>query len=145
MNILLAVDLSEATDKVVEAARGVAELTGASIHVLHVVEAGPDYAANNDDVELAQARVAADFPLEHSRVKSIVDKLVDDGFDASICLRRGPAVKIALEEAERLEAGLIVVGSHGHGAVYSVLIGSFSTGVIHKSGLPVLVVPVREI
>lgn len=144
MNILLAVDLSDATDKVVEAARGVADLTGASIHVLHVVEAEPDYLALTDDAELVQARIAADFPLEYSHVKGIVDQLLEDGFDATVCLRRGPAVKLALEEADRLKAGLIVVGSHGHGAVFNALVGSFSTGIIRKSGLPVLVVPVQE-
>lgn len=144
MNILVAVDLSDATDKVVEAARGVADLTGVSIHVLHVVEAGPDSIADNDDAEQAQARVARDFPLEFSRVKSIVDTLQDDGFDASICLLRGPAVSSALKAAERLQAGLIVVGSHGRSAVFSVLVGSFSTGVIRKSEVPVLVVPIRE-
>jgi nucleotide-binding universal stress UspA family protein len=144
MNILLAVDLSDATDKVVEAARGVADLTGATIHVFHVVEAGPDYFSGINGIELTQDRIATDFPLEHSRVKTIVDKLVDDGFDASMCLRCGQAVKLALQEADRLEAGLIVVGSHGHGAVFSVLIGSFSTGIIRKSVIPVLVVPIRE-
>lgn len=144
MNILVAVDLSDATDKVVEAARGVADLTGVSIYVLHVVETDPDYVADNNDAELAQARAANDFPIEHSHVKSIVDRLRDDGFDASICLRRGPAVKSTLEVADRLEAGLIVVGSHGRSAVFSALVGSFSTGIIRKSEIPVLVVPVRE-
>ena len=48
-------------------------------------------------------------------------------------------------EAEILEAGLIVIGTHGHGAVYDVLIGSYSAGIIRKSKLPVLVVPVRNI
>jgi nucleotide-binding universal stress UspA family protein len=38
MNILVAIDLSPASAKIVEAARGVAELTSASVFVLHVAE-----------------------------------------------------------------------------------------------------------
>ena len=54
------------------------------------------------------------------------------------------SVDATLKEADILEAGLIVVGTHGHGAVYNVLIGSYSEGIIRKSKLPVLVVPVRK-
>ena len=59
-------------------------------------------------------------------------------------MARGPGVTTTLKEAEELQAGLIVVGTHGHGAVYDALIGSYSAGVIRKSKLPVLVVPIRN-
>lgn len=143
MNILVAVDLSEASDLVIEAARGVADLTGASIYVLHVVEADPEIVANSADPEEAQARIARDFPLEHQGVSALVEKLEEEGLDANSWLARGPGVVTTLKEAARLEAGLIVVGTHGHGAVYDALIGSYSAGIIRKSKLPILVVPVR--
>jgi len=59
-------------------------------------------------------------------------------------LVRGPTVDTTLKEAKNLKAELIVVGAHGHGAVYDVLIGSYSAGIIRKSTLPVLVVPIRD-
>ena len=144
MNILVAVDLSKATAKVIEAARGVADLTGARVHVLHVVEAEADFVGNSTIAELAQAQVAKDFPKEYSQVNSLTQKLQDEGLDASTCLVRGPGVQTTLREAKRLEAGLIVVGTHGHSAVFDVLIGSYSAGIIRKSKLPILVVPVKE-
>jgi nucleotide-binding universal stress UspA family protein len=143
MNILVAVDLSQSTAKVIEAASGIAELTGASIHVLHVVEADADFIGDNAVAEIHQAQVARDFPLEYNSVKTLVEKLNSDGLEASTCLVRGPAIATTLREADRLEVGLIVVGTHGRGAVYDVLIGSYSAGVIRKSKLPVLVVPMR--
>jgi nucleotide-binding universal stress UspA family protein len=53
-------------------------------------------------------------------------------------------VETTLKEAESLKAELIVLGSHGHGAVYDVLVGSYSAGIIRRSKLPVLVVPIRD-
>lgn len=144
MNILVAVDLSSATDVVIEAARGVADLTGVSIYVLHAVETEADFICPEGDLETVQTHIAGEFPLEHSRVKAIADQLLDDGLDASAVLVCGSGVEPTLKHADMLDAGLIVVGTHGHGAVYDVLIGSYSVGIIRKSRLPVLVVPVRE-
>ena len=144
MNILVAVDLSPASDVVVEAARGVAELTGVSMYILHAVEADPDFMCPEGDPETRRTLVAREFPLEHGRVQAIAEKLQDDGLDASALLVCGSGVDTTLREAETLEAGLIVVGTHGHSAVYDVLIGSYSSGIIRKSKLPVLVVPVQE-
>ena len=69
---------------------------------------------------------------------------LDDGLYAEPLLVCGHAVDTTLKEADILEAGLIVVGSHGHGAVFDVLIGSYSSDIIRKSKLPVLVVPIRD-
>jgi nucleotide-binding universal stress UspA family protein len=145
LNILVAVDLSPATDAVVEAARGVAELTGVSVHILHAVETEADFICPEGDPETRRIRVAKEFPMEHGRVQMLANRLLDDGLDASASLVCGSGVETTLKEAEILEAGLIVIGTHGHGAVYDVLIGSFSAGIIRKSKLPVLVVPVRNI
>ena len=144
MNILVAVDLSAATEKILEAARGVAEISGVSMHVLHVIESEPDYIGYDVDSEFIRGKVAEDFPLEHRGVQTLAEKLQDDGFDATALLACGPAVATTLKKADSLKAGLIVVGTHGHGAVYDVLIGSYSAGIIRKSRLPVLIVPIRE-
>lgn len=144
MNIIVAVDLSPASEKVIEAAHGIADLTGASIYVLHVIETEADYAAFADSPDFRHEKVARDFPLESSAVEALVEKLQDDGLDANALMVRGPAVEMTLAEADRLNAGLIVVGTHGHNAFYDVLIGSVSTGIIRKSKLPVLVVPARS-
>jgi nucleotide-binding universal stress UspA family protein len=49
-----------------------------------------------------------------------------------------------LKEAADLDIDLIVVGSHGHGAMYQLLVGSISEGVLRRSNRPVLVIPTHE-
>ena len=144
MNILVAVDLSPASVKIVEAARGVADLTGASVYVLHVAEPEPDFVGYDAGPEVVRTQVAEELHREHQEVQDLAESLRNSGLDATALLIQGPTVETTLKEAEKLKAGLIVVGTHGHGAVYDVLVGSYSAGIIRKSTLPVLVVPCRE-
>jgi nucleotide-binding universal stress UspA family protein len=46
-----------------------------------------------------------------------------------------------LEVAEETDAELIVMGTRGHTAVQSALLGSVSNGVVHHTERPVLIVP----
>jgi nucleotide-binding universal stress UspA family protein len=66
------------------------------------------------------------------------------GIDATALLIQGPIVETTLKEAERLKAEMLIVGSHGYGAVYDLLVGSISRGILKHSKIPVLVVPVQD-
>ncbi len=57
-------------------------------------------------------------------------------------LVRSAPVPALLDAAK--DAALIVVGSRGHGQVVGALLGSVSNGVLHRSTIPVAVVPHRE-
>jgi len=144
MSILVAVDLSPASEKVVEAAGRVAKLTNAAVYILHTAEPEPDFVGYDAGPEVVRTQVAQELRQEHRDVQALAGKLRNDGIDATALLVRGPTVETTLKEAESLKADLIVVGTHGHGAVYDVLIGSYSAGIIRKSKLPILVVPIRE-
>lgn len=52
----------------------------------------------------------------------------------------GSAKKMIIKTAEKWEADLIVVGSHGYGFIERLLLGSVSDAVIHHSPCSVLVV-----
>ena len=54
-----------------------------------------------------------------------------------------PADEI-ISSARELGAGLVVMGSHGHGALYHLFTGSVVTGVLRRIECPALVVPLRQ-
>ena len=62
------------------------------------------------------------------------------GVTAHAELLRGDAVDEIVAYADTIDADLIVVGSRGHGALASALLGSISRGVLHEARRPVLVV-----
>ena len=54
---------------------------------------------------------------------------------------QGSTPETIAREAERLNADLILLGSHGHGAIRRALLGSVSEHVLHHANRPLLIVP----
>ena len=145
MNILVAVDLSGASQKILNYVKTLALDLSAKVWLLYAekpdlgfVGLGPGRPQSVLD------KVAHDFKEKREELQNEADKLQDSGIDAESLLVQGVAVEVILDEASKLNIELIVVGSHGHGAVYHMVIGSVSEGVLHRSSCPVLVVPTHE-
>jgi nucleotide-binding universal stress UspA family protein len=62
------------------------------------------------------------------------------GVTAHARLLRGDPVDEIVAYGDTIDADLMVVGSRGHGALASALLGSVSRGVLHEARRPVLVV-----
>ena len=145
MELLAAVDFSDSTEKVIENARNISKSFNAKMWLIHVAEPDPDfvgYAAGPPQTE--RDAVASRFCAEHKSLQQYAEKLRAEGIDCVALLVQGSTVETILHEAEKLSVGMIVVGSHGRGALMRVLVGSTSEGVLHRSSLPVLVVPTHK-
>lgn len=55
-----------------------------------------------------------------------------------------PAAEALLDAAGRHSADLIAVGTHGEGAISGTLLGSTSYRLVHRSRMPLLIVPLRD-
>ena len=92
----------------------------------------------------AREALAKKFHKEHREIQAIADRLRRDGLEATALLVHGPTVETILQEAEDLDVDMIVVGSHGHGAMYKLLMGSVTKEILRKSPYPVLMVPTHN-
>ena len=144
LKILVAVDLSDATGKVMRATEYLAKATQGDVRLLHVAEAEPDFVGYDAGPEVVRDQVAKEFRDEHRQVQEHADALRQAGVSAKALLIQGPIIETVLSEAKRFEADLLVVGSHGFGALYDLLVGSASRGILRDTDIPVLVVPVRD-
>ena len=143
-NLLAAVDFSDVTDRVVATAEQLARAFGAKIWLLHVVpEVTP--VANVGDVPFQwpamDAESPEEFPVQERQMQTLLFGLKDRGLNAESLLLRGAAVIEILSIAERYEIDLIIMGSHGHGALYELMVGTVSEGVLHRTPCPTLIVP----
>jgi len=144
MKLLAAVDLSKASGYVIEAVHRVALATDAEVYVLHTIIPLPGIAGPEFNPVMEQQEMSRRYLDEREQLKELVTQLVEADVNATAIMAQGDPVKTILREAERLDAELVVVGSHGHGKMFDALVGSISAGILRKSTIPVLVVPIRE-
>src|SRR5262245_47092198 len=132
--LLAAVDLSDVTQSVVREAELLAKALGAQLTLLHVALPNPDefvgYQAGPPSVIADRAD-----KLEHERasLEKLAAELRYRGIQLETVLVDGPSAKTILEQADRIDAAIIVLGSHGHGMLYHALVGSVSAEVIKES------------
>lgn len=145
-NLLAATDFSELSRLAAERAARLAGASGARLHLVHAVSSRAlvqleQLLGMNTAVEaqlLAQARQA----LDH-----LADALsVAHGVAVDSVLLQGAVLEQITQEANRVEADLVVVGVRGTGFVRHFLLGSTAERLLRKSVHPMLVVkqPPRE-
>ena len=140
MSLLVAVDFSAVTERQMNAVERLAA-PGREIHVLHVAEPDPDFVGFEGGPHEVRAQVAEEFREERRQVQELAERLRAAGFDATALVVQGPTVETILEQARKHESDAIIVGSHGRSALFDLVVGSVSAGVIRKSAVAVLVVP----
>ena len=143
-NILAAVDFSDATPGVLETASQMATALQASLTLFHVVEPEPSYTAYGFTPD--------EFPAMHAfqeeakrraqrRLDEVVESLRPDVGKITGAIAEGSPLHCMMEYIEKYGIDLVIVGSHGHGALASLLLGSVAEGMVRKAKTPTLVVP----
>jgi len=144
MKLLVAVDLSKSTQTIVKKVEEITKELSAKVWILHNAEPEPDSIAFKVDPQTARESLAKKFHGEHRQIQKIAKQLRKAGLKTTALLVHGPTVETILTEASDLDVDMIVVGSHGRGAMHQLLAGSVSAGILHKSRCPVLVVPIHK-
>lgn len=138
--IIVAIDLSEDSDEVVQRARGIAGESGAEMHLIHVIE--PLSFAYGGDIPMDFSGIQDEI---HQQATNQLQRFGETyGFDSEhrhIVLGK-PEVEIHTA-AEEKDADLIVVGSHGRYGL-ALLMGSTAKGVLRGATCDVLAVRVGE-
>jgi nucleotide-binding universal stress UspA family protein len=133
--LLVAIDHSEITERVLAAAQELALLSKGEVWVLHLRER---------EVIPRMGLVADETPDEASaQVQEAVDKLTGAGVKATGEVRNtiyGHAAKEIVDDAKEHDAGIIVMGSRGRSDLTGLVLGSTAHKVIHLSDRQVLVV-----
>ncbi|HSV58645.1 MAG TPA: universal stress protein [Variovorax sp.] len=140
MKILLAVDGSVYSAKAIEyvaANRGMF-IDGQELILVHVCAGIPGHVARHVSKEVVHDY----YSEEQSKVIEPIKKLLAERGITSYRMdaRHGHAPEEIIESASEHGAGLIVMGTHGHGLFGRALMGSVATKVIAESKVAVLLV-----
>jgi nucleotide-binding universal stress UspA family protein len=148
--LLVPVDLSDASKIVLEKASELAQQLSARVILLHIVEPVATYVpvgAAMDVIAAAPPPVEAtaeSLSAPDSRLKALAEPLEAAGLNVEIITLIGLAIDDILEQAQKHHADYIILGSHGHGALYHLFSGSVVTGVLKRAKRPIIVVPSKS-
>ncbi len=142
--IVVAVDFSQTSADAFEAARNMARLHRARLHVVHVIvdPFQSIYAVESPGLDLPGLLREWTAAAEQQMAALVDGHRLDSGITTAV-VSGAPAHEI-VREAVDCDADLIVVGSHGRSLIGRLLLGSVAERVLHNSRLPVLVVPHRS-
>jgi nucleotide-binding universal stress UspA family protein len=165
--ILYATDLSESARYAFAYAVSLADLYNAAITMIHVLPEVPDILDKNiigyisadrwEEIKsqnVDEAREAligkrrdhlAIRDALHQFSQNVKESHAGGGFVTDdIVVVRGNPVEQILAQAEEKNCDLIVMGTHGHGTLADVMMGSTARRVLRRSTKPVLVVRLPE-
>lgn len=139
--ILVPTDFSEHSHKAILYGRELASQFGAELHLLHVFEPVP----------IAYSEGAVFTPDTEAQLLEEGKKALDDlevagaeGLTIYRDIRSGHPIVEIIRYARETDTDLIVVGTHGRGAIAHMLLGSVAEKVVRKAPCPVLAVRDEE-
>jgi nucleotide-binding universal stress UspA family protein len=159
--ILYATDLSENAVHAFSYAVSLANMYGAGITILHVLAEFPGeqfilnmistdtwkeikerhYSEARDKlIGKRKYRIALKEVLQAFSEEVNADTRDQTFVTDEILIRTGAPAEVIVETAKEQNCDLIVMGTHGHGVIADVLIGSTAKWVVRQSPIPVLVI-----
>lgn len=143
--ILVGTDFSDSSAAALHQAIKLAERLPAQLHLAHI---SPLHGPVGRSAALAVPTdlgldVPPEFAEAHEARRQLerLRALIGADIEVELHLRIGHTVPELLALVRELRPELLIVGSHGRGAVLRVLLGSVSTELMRRSPVPVLIVP----
>ena len=138
--LLLATDLAEASESATDEAFELADRLGASLLVVSVIDPGSLLLPGGR----FRARIDQVRERREQQAQALVERGREAGIDVSFLIWTGDPGDMIVSAAEAEHVDMVLVGSHGRGAVGRLFLGSVSEHVVRNAPCPVLVVRPRE-
>ncbi len=151
--ILIALDYDPTSQKVAEAGHALAKTMGAETIIMHVISDAVHYTSIKypimgfggymnidplllEDITQKLKQASQDF-LEHSKNR-LFDKTIQT------LVQEGDIAESIIETAQKLNADIIVMGSHSRKWLEQIAMGSVTEKVLRHTTIPMLIVPTKK-
>lgn len=137
--ILFPTDFSETSEHALEYGAMLAKRFAASVHLVHVCEAPSMATGSMDGYAIALSEWSLRLGEEAERQLTQAARRMRD-LEVSTEVLFGNPAKCILTAAATSDADLIVMGTHGHGALLHLAMGNVAERVVRTAPCPVLTV-----
>ena len=143
-SLLIALDFSDSTSPILKHAGFLGSALNARLLLLHVVEpistiipVGPSMDILTTPAPLEQTNLS----LVEKRLETLASSITPPPPEVIVRVDTGLPAEVICRTATQEGISYILLGSHGHGAIYQFFAGSVVTSVLKSAPCPVLVVP----
>jgi len=143
-NILVLIDFSPATDRVVALSIQLAKRMGARLCLLHVEPPEPDFVGYGAGPQVVRDTLAGEWRGEHKKLQALGDQARATGLDVLTLQIRKSLVEAVVDEASKQESDLVVASSSRHGAIHRLFHGDTLRDIAVNLSCPILLVPEDE-
>jgi nucleotide-binding universal stress UspA family protein len=140
--ILCPIDFSEYSQRALDYAITIARSHGATITALHVFAPAPVAALGPGPVVFAPIVLTA---VEREQLLADIEAFAEaesaPGITIDAIVQEGPPAARIVDQALRMSADLLVIGTHGRSGFERLLLGSVTEKVLRHASCPVMTVP----
>lgn len=142
--VIIAIDYAETALAVAEKGYSIAKAMNAEVILLHVISEHPVYYSAYS--YMRELQIATNVDLRES-TQEFLDKIKKHLGDETIhtVLKDGVDIPgIILSAAQKLDADLIVLGSHSRKWLENIIMGSEVEEVLRKTTVPLYIIPTKK-
>jgi nucleotide-binding universal stress UspA family protein len=149
--IVVAVDLKEGTDRLLAAAERYGRAFNAIVNIVHVTAPDPYFVGyvkepgvtGKQDEVIRDSR-AEQLRVAHQQTQELGASLRAKRIRVDALTVQGPTLATILDETRKLEADLLILGSHHHNAIHRIWYGETTVEAVKQPPCALLVVPMRN-
>lgn len=151
-DVLVPLDGSELSERALPMAQDLAQLSKATVHLIHLVSREHELGAGRGqeafqaiELEMDLARQLTESQIQRGRnyLEQKGSQLSSAGIkvETDFAVKAGEPAQNIIDYVKEHSISLVVMTTHGHGGIRRLLLGSVTDRVIRGCEVPVLVVP----
>ncbi len=138
---LVPIDFSAVSEEIIDTAVTFARSFKGKVALLHAVQSQVITSEYALPLEALHEALVAEEKNSATKLTEYAARFRTVGLAAETFVRQGQPVTAILEMANKVNADFIIMGSHGHGRLYDLLVGSTASGVIKGAKCGVIIMP----
>ncbi len=143
-NIIVAIDIHKNEELLVNKAIEIAKKYDAKIWIIHASAPDPDFVNYKAGPQSVRDDRAKTLLLENKLIEDLTKKAKQKGLEATGLLIQGATVSLIIEECDKLQADLLIIGHKKQGFLQRILKGSVAGGILENTNIPLLVIPLAD-
>lgn len=143
-NILVAVDFKDNIGELMAYTESMAEKFNSKVWVVHVAEPSPEFTGYEVGPQYIRDVKAEEFREEHRQIQAISKLFIAKNIQSEALLIQGSTVETIIDEVKKLNADLLIVGTHKHGFLFNLLSENVSLELLKRAEIPFMAIPIEE-